>query len=274
MSRTMVSSITRSAQHAPQPGSAETRGPRLRSDIVLADSLDSTERGFLFELFKRYYDYVSWPSFDADLCEKDSVILLRDVRSGEIRGFSTQKVIRFAVGGSPQRAIFSGDTIIDPEFWGDQELVRGWCRYAGGVRAEEPGTPLFWFLVSKGYRTYLYLPLFFRRYYPSPIEPTPRFEQDVLDALATLKFADYYHRESGTLRFPDRRGNLTPDLAAIPPARLRDPRVRFFLARNPDYAGGTELVCVAEIAPENMRSIGARALAEAEREAKAVPERG
>ena len=221
----------------------------------------------LFDLFVRHYEHVSFPRFQADLAEKDCVVLLRDGVTSEVRGFSTLKVISTVVRGRRLQALFSGDTIIDPAFWGDQELIRGWCRFAGAVRAANPGTPLYWLLISKGYRTYLYLPLFFARYYPSPTEATPSFEQEVIDTLATQKFGACYRRTTGTLEFPERMGNLTPALASVPPARQSDPRVRFFLERNPTYALGTELVCLAEISPSNMRSIAGRALVEAERQA-------
>ena len=100
-----------------------------------------------------------------------------DARDGTVRGFSTQRVLAATVEGTRVRAIFSGDTVIDRAYWGEQELVRGWSRFAGAVRAEAPETPLFWFLISKGYRTYLYLPLFFARYFPRHDAPTPPFEQ-------------------------------------------------------------------------------------------------
>jgi hypothetical protein len=238
-------------------------GARLRSEVVPRASLAPTDARELFELFARHYEHVDRVHFAEDLAEKDCAILLRDAR-GAIRGFSTQVVLRATVHGRPVRAIFSGDTIIDPAFWGDQELVRGWCRFAGAVRAAEPGVPLYWFLISKGYRTYLYLPLFFVRYYPDPARPTPAFEQAVMHALAAGKFPDAYRPETGTLEFAERRGNLTPELAAVPAARRADPRVQFFLARNPGHARGTELVCLAEVATSNMRSIAARALADAE----------
>lgn len=239
-------------------------GARLRSQVVPRATLTPAAARELFALFARHYEHVDWPHFAADLAEKDCAILLRDADTGAIRGFSTQVVLRATVHGCSVRAIFSGDTIIEPAFWGDQELVRGWCRFAGAVRAAEPGVPLFWFLISKGYRTYLYLPLFFVRYYPNPAGPTPAFEQAVMHALAAGKFPDAYRPGTGTLEFADRRGNLTPELAAVPAARLADPRVQFFLSRNPGYARGTELVGLAEIAGDNMRSIAARALAEAE----------
>jgi hypothetical protein len=36
--------------------------------------------------------------------------------------------------------------------------------------------------------------------------------------------------------------------------------VRFFLEKNPGYARGDELVCVAEISPGNMRGLARRML--------------
>lgn len=240
---------------------------RLRSEVVTVSSLSLGQAHRLFELFARHYEHVSWSRFHADLAEKDCVILLRDSATGNVRGFSTQKIIVAPVQGQKIQALFSGDTIIDPAFWGDQELIRGWCRFAGTVRAASPGLPFYWLLISKGYRTYLYLPLFFTRYYPSPTEATPAFEQAVMDTLATEKFGACYRPASGTLEFPERIGNLVPALASVPLARRRDPRVRFFLERNPAYAVGTELVCLAEISPDNMRSIARRALIEAERQA-------
>jgi hypothetical protein len=229
---------------------------------VPVSCLGERDAGAMFGLFARHYEHVDRPRFEADLAGKDYVIMLREADTGVVRGFSTQQVLRVRVRGVPVAAIFSGDTIIDRAFWGEQQLVRAWGRFAGALHAETRPVPLFWFLISKGYRTYLYLPLFFERYFPREEAPTPPFEQDVLDALALAKFPDSYRRASGLLEFPDRRGNLTPELAAVPAARLRDPRVRFFLERNPDHARGTELGCLAEISRMNLRSVAARAFAE------------
>ena len=44
--------------------------------------------------------------------------------------------------------------------------------------------------------------------------------------------------------------------------RMR-PHVRFFLERNPRYHAGTDLACVAEISPENLRGWVRRDLEEA-----------
>jgi hypothetical protein len=216
----------------------------------------------MFGLLSRHYEHVDRARFEADLAEKDYAILLREAGTAAVRGFSTQQILRVRARGAPVVAIFSGDTIIDRAFWGEQALVRAWGRFAGALAAETRPAPLFWFLISKGYRTYLYLPLFFERYFPRLDAPMPPFERDVLDALALAKFPGSYRRTAGLLEFADRRGNLTPELAAVPTARLRDARVRFFLERNPDYAQGVELCCLAEISRANMRSVAARAFAE------------
>src|SRR5258706_70368 len=142
------------------------------SEIGPATRLSLSDRRTLYELLERHYEHVSWMQFEADVAEKDAVIVLRDA-SGLACGFSTQKVMHVTVDGLAVRAIFSGDTIIDPSHWGEQELGRAWCRYVGQVRAADPEPPLYWFLISKGYRTYLYLPVFFKKYYPACAWPTP-----------------------------------------------------------------------------------------------------
>jgi hypothetical protein len=233
------------------------------SEIGPATALSWCDRRTLYELLERHYEHVSWPQFEADLAEKDAVIVLRDAK-GLPCGFSTQKVMHVTVDGLRVRAIFSGDTIIDPGHWGEQELGRAWCRYVGQVRAADPETPLYWFLISKGYRTYLYLPVFFKSYCPACAWPTPAAEQRILSALARAKFSDDYDARTGLVVFPESRGNLKPELAVVPPHRLKNQHVHFFLSSNPSYSEGTELACLAEISPANMRSYPARILLEEE----------
>jgi len=137
-------------------------------------------------------------------------------------------------------------------------LCRGWCRYAARVLAEEPQTTLYWFLVSKGYRTYLYLPLFFREFYPRANASAPPFEQEVLDTFARLRFRQHYDRARGLISFPRSMGQLTGALASVPPHRRHHEHVRFFLDRNPDYVHGTELACLAEISLSNLTGFARR----------------
>ena len=232
-------------------------GHRLHSRIVTTSEISSAEAHEMFVIFARHYDCVTEEKFCTDLAEKDCVLMLRD-DFGRICGFSTQKLLRVSVGGLRVRAVFSGDTIVDRAHWGEQELGRCWCRYVSAIHDEEPDVPLYWFLISKGYRTYLYLPLFFERFYPNCEATTPEFEQSVLNALATAKFPLNYRPEAGVIEFPKSHGQLKPHLAEIPERRLGHPHVRFFLERNPRFASGCELACLAEISPSNMKLFAAR----------------
>jgi hypothetical protein len=231
----------------------------LRSRIVPVAQITVAERETMFSILSRHYDCVYFEKFLADLEEKDCALMLH-TQSGAICGFSTQKLSRITVRGKPVRAVFSGDTIVDRAYWGEQELGRCWCHYVSARYAEEPDAPLFWFLISKGYRTYLYLPLFFERFYPSCNSVTPAFEQLVLDTLASAKFLKDYDSSRGVITFLTSQGQLKPHLAGIPARRLRDPHVQFFLQRNPGYYKGDELACLAEISPSNMRLFAARIL--------------
>ncbi|MBC6472628.1 MAG: hypothetical protein GDA48_07315 [Hormoscilla sp. GM102CHS1] len=59
------------------------------------------------------------------MSNKDYAILLRD--EGQIiRGFSTLAVLEFTFAEWQKRAIFSGDTIVHHEYWGEQTLSLTW----------------------------------------------------------------------------------------------------------------------------------------------------
>ena len=232
--------------------------PELVTEVAAASALGEAERRELHALFIRHYENVSWELFAADFAEKDFVILLRRGPNGPVAGFSTQKVLRAEVGGFEMRVLFSGDTVIDKEAWGEQGLVKGWCRLAGAIKSQQPDTPLYWLLICKGYRTYLYLPLFFSEYWPRHELPTPPKKQALLDAFAKTKFGRAYSPKSGLLRFKEAKGNLTAELAEVPAGRKDDPRVKFFLERNPGFAKGDELVCLTEVSEANTKGLAKR----------------
>ena len=243
---------------------------RLTGSVVPVADLAERDTREMFALHTRLYERVSEPQFLRDLEEKEWVLLLRDGPSGEIRGFTTILLLETEVHGEPLHAVFSGDTGIDPAFWGGQALVKTWARFMGELLARHPSRRLFWFLICKGYRTYLYLPLFFHDFYPRADTVAPRFERDLITTLGTLKYPRDFNPESGVIEFASSHGHLTPALAGTPAHRRAHPHVRFFLERNPGYARGHELVCVAEISPENMKGLARRLLLEGSR-AMAVP---
>jgi hypothetical protein len=215
----------------------------------------------MFALYSAYFEATNEAIFRADLAEKDYVILLRDA-SGEIKGFSTGAILEIASGETRVRAIFSGDTIIHHENWGEQTLPLAFAAQAGRVKAQRPEEPLFWFLISKGYRTYRYLSLFFHDYVPRWELATPKQQQTLLDVLAGSKFGSAYDPRTGVISYPVSRGQLRGVWADVRETMMRKPEVGFFLRKNKGYRNGDELACLAELSAENIRPFARRAFLE------------
>jgi hypothetical protein len=130
---------------------------------------------------------------------------------------------------------------------------------ADRVQAQWPGAVPYWFLICSGYKTWRYLPVFFRHYFPNPHAPTPLAIQQTLDALALRKFGRQYDPISGVVRL-ERASPLRSGVADITEQRLRDPMVAFFARMNPGHAQGDELACLAEISRSNLTRAGIRLL--------------
>lgn len=229
---------------------------KLHAQVRERAALNDADIARMYEIYAAYYDGTSFALFADDLAAKSHVIEL--TADGTLQGFSTLALLPFEHRGEANLALFSGDTIIDAAHWGEQALVAAFCRFAGQLR-QHHAKPLYWLLISKGYRTYRYLSLFARDYYPQHGASTPRAMQERLDTLAWRKFGDAFDSGTGVVRFPQSRGHLKPAWADVRDHLRTHEVVRFFLARNPGYAGGDELVCLTELAADNLRSFARRA---------------
>ena len=229
----------------------------LNAEVWEVMRLSEALKAAMYGLYNTYYEATCPQRFFDDLNNKDTVILLRD-EQGQLHGFSTLACISFEYQGVRHRAIFSGDTIVDDRYWGQHALAFSWIRHAGRIKAEERQTPLYWFLISKGYRTYRYLPVFSKSYYPHWRQPTPPREQSIINTLAWRRFGHHYDTDSGVVYFPESRGQLKPRWAKVLPQDLCRPEVQYFLRRNPGYARGDELVCLTELHPDNLRPLARR----------------
>jgi hypothetical protein len=232
----------------------------LDAQIVSVDGLGQSEREQMFALMDRYYAGMKRDGFDADLVEKQWVILLRKSDSQKICGFSTQMIMDCTVDGMPIHALFSGDTIVERSCWGQSLLAQAWGRLAIELIDRYPGGSLYWFLISKGYKTYRYLPLFFREYYPRRSTPTPCWAKTIIDVLGKHKYPQAYDPNTGIIRADASACRLRRDVAAVTCSRLRDPEVGFFVVKNPGHERGDELCCIAPLTRENFSVAAARPL--------------
>jgi len=235
-------------------------GARLEGEVKGVAELSDGERDEMYALLARYFANAARQQFERDLAEKEWAILLRDAL-GQVQGFSTLMRMRMTVNGEPAVVFFSGDTIIAREHWGETALPRLWGRHVFGladqITNEIGGARVYWFLICSGYKTYRYLPLFFREFYPSCERATPAPVKQMLDELGRVKFGDQYDAARGVIRF-HQASPLQPGVADVTPRRLKDPHVAFFIAANPGHDRGDELACLAELSRDNLTAAGAR----------------
>jgi len=225
------------------------------ASFAQVSTLDDRARDEMARIYLESYDGSSKRIFLGDLATKDEVLLVH--AADQLVGFTTVRVFERTWQGHIIRAVYSGDTVIERAHWGQQSLAFAWISRMGALKREQPATPLFWFLLVKGHRTYRYLPVFGKSFYPhwsvdrSDLKP-------LADELALGMFPDDYNPATGVVEFKESRGHLKPHLALPTPEELDRDGVRFFMARNPGFQRGHELVCLCEVEEHNMKALTLR----------------
>jgi hypothetical protein len=232
----------------------------LHGKIVAIESVTSADRAAMFALMDRHYENVCRRMFENDLDEKDWVIQIHDWTTGELAGFSTQKLLHADIGGRRVAALFSGDTVVAREHWGDRALAQCWGQHALDLIDADPSRELYWLLISKGYKTYRFLPLFFHEFNPHPDCDWREEDRATRDALIGLKFASSFDADRGVVTAGPNHDRLRPGVADLTAERLGDRFVRFFAQCNPGHARGDELVCLAPLTRENFTSAAYRVI--------------
>jgi len=231
----------------------------LLGEVRVPGEILPEDRHRMFRLLDEHFEGVERVRVEADLAAKHYAILLRDASTRRLVGFSTLAVDPIYVEGELIRTLFSGDTIIHPAWQGHPDLARVWLRLVfDRIVPAGPGR-VYWFLLCAGYKTYRFLPVFFKEFHPgagaSALGPLGRLAHE----LGKSRFPDEYDEATGVVRFrhptPLRRG-----VAALDAVRLRDPHVAFFAAANPGHAAGDELACVTALTMENLTRAGHRLL--------------
>jgi hypothetical protein len=217
--------------------------------------VSAEDRNEMFGLLARHFDGVTRSQFDCDLAEKNWVILLKCGR--RLVGFSTLLAYESSFHDEPVSVVYSGDTIVAPEAWGSNALARAWIACVRDLRASYPRGKYYWLLLTSGFRTYRFLPVFWKEFYPRYNHPTPAAERSLLQSLARERFGSQFDPATGIVRF-HRPQRLRHGLDTVPAGRMTDPHIAFFLARNCGHADGDELICLTELTDENLTAAGRR----------------
>jgi hypothetical protein len=223
------------------------RSGKLAARIVPVAALDDAARDAMWDLYARHYDGVDRAAFLRDLSGKRHVIVARDSGDSSLQGFSTLTWTDQRVQGRRFVAVFSGDTIVAPEYWGQSAIQSRFGQYISRVRLAHPHRRVYWFLITKGYKTYLLLTRNFPQHWPRHGRETPAWERAALDALARERFGAAWRPDEGVIRFDGDAPRLKDRVAPLDDGLLDTPDVRFFQRANPGHARGDELACIARV---------------------------
>ncbi len=228
---------------------------KLSVTFSTIETLSAREQASLVTLYLRYYDGSSRARFLNDLKSKNEIMMMLD--DGKIIGFTTYELYDSVYRGEPVKVLYSGDTVVDHRYWGQQKFGFEWARRIGRYCREFEGRPFYWFLIVKGHRTYRYLPAFVYNFYPHWTRKENAL-RDVLIHLASEKFGTHYDQELGIIRYDHSHGHLK-DAYAYPTEReMRHEAVAYFLKKNPGYLHGDELACLCRIEASNFKPLTKR----------------
>jgi len=197
-------------------------------------------------LFERYYDHGPLDTFMRDLTKKDGVFLTHRKSDQTIVGFSTLGIYYFDHEGKRVKGLFSGDTILEKEYWGSRSLQTAFARKMFIEAIKRPFSQQYWLLISKGYKTYLLLARNFPVHYPDHQQERPSLKKLVIN-YCELLYPGHLDQERMVLTFGEEANALKGEVAPITDSlRQSEPAIDFFAKRNPGWADGHELPCVAQ----------------------------
>ncbi len=221
---------------------------KIKARLVPVDSISLAMQQCMYKIMETYYDGISFETFQHDLSEKTEVILLEHPSDG-ICGFSTLQCKRIQCEGRDVIGIFSGDTILERKYWGSPALGIRFLIHLWVLKLKNPTTPVYWFLISKGYKTYLLMANNFTQSFPSYDQPTPEFEQRLMDQFYSEKYGARYKPDRQLIIFDNgEAARLKQQVAPIAPSmRVPGSRIAFFEEINPGWSQGHELACIARM---------------------------
>jgi hypothetical protein len=225
--------------------------------IILISDLDAKMIDRMLEILLIYYGNTTREQFERDLFSKTGAICIFEPTTDKLIGFSTFKEFYHTVDGQQYVILFSGDTIIEKEYWGSQALAMGFGEQMVSMINRYPDNEIYWFLISKGIRTYKYLPAFFKEYYPNHKTSTPEKYQRIMDSLAYHIFPDLYDKPAGVINV--KKGQFLKS-EFFPPPHPSNEIEEFYFRMNPGHIKGDELVCLTALKADNVCDHMRRAL--------------
>lgn len=219
---------------------------KLRGAIYPSVQVNGKMLQEMWDLFVDYYADINYERFRNDLYRKSHVVCIFEKKTGILKGFSTLQALSTTIEGRFIRAVFSGDTVVDRAYWGQTTMQQTIARFFLMEWLKNPFRPLYWFLISKGYKTYLLLTRNWRCYWPRYDQPTPPYEQKIINQLAQSMFGEDFKPERGIVSFSTPQGRLKEGVGQVSESLLANRDIAFFAKMNPRYNSGDELCTLGQ----------------------------
>jgi len=220
----------------------------MKASLIDVERVSETELEQCFSLLQDSFEGVSKKSFFKDLSEKEKIILLED--DSRVVGFSTIMSFPLQISSGTIEIVFSGDTAVDPAARNSREIGRCLAEYLF-LAMSRSLHPVWYVLISKGWRTYRAMWFLFKQAYPQSDEDVLLHEyQGIVRAFRNHKYPDrQLYNDSVLVGQNDaqciRSGSDDLTVRAGESGEI-------FTTLNPGYATGDELVCIAHVCKSNM----------------------
>jgi len=223
----------------------------LKGKIAKINKLTHCQKEKMYSIMTKYYANITEETFYSDLDKKLEVVLLCD-ENDVIHGFTTLAIFLY---DERTQLLYSGDTIIEKECWGKNNLMPIWLNNAMS-HAEKFDGKTYWLLLTKGYKTYKFLHTFFNKFYPCVDTGTPHELQKIIDKFAIEQFGSKY--QNGI--YVAGKDFLKEEFDDTDETKMKNKHTTFFLEKNPNYKIGDELVCLTELSLDNLNKLGLKIL--------------
>jgi hypothetical protein len=224
---------------------------RLNYKIAEVANITELQKHEMFYLLESHYENMYWSDFVMDLIEKQWAILLFTF-DNKLVGFSTQLLIMPEDNTEFNNCLvlYSGDTIIAHDYWGSITLPVAFLQLVSMIQTAHPNKKIYWMLISKGLRTYKFLSVFLKEYYPCYCSQTPLFIKDLMRYMGSKKFGKNFNLQKGIIE-ADSTSQYLKEIYQ-PEEKSENQVASFFYSSNPGYYKGDELLCLAEISDNNL----------------------
>ena len=216
----------------------------LKSRVVLVESLTVDQITSMICLMKESYEGITKYDFTNDLKNKQFCLLIEDKDC--VCGFTTIETFQMHWKKSIIDVVFSGDTVIKKEYRNTNIL---WLSFGKWMLTYSKNKDLYWFLISKSYRTYRYLTQNFNHFFPS-ISAQDSNLKGIATALAKTKYPNQYSEKENVIKSDARKQYLK--ITEQPKIKFSK-QESFYYNLNPGYVNGDELVCVVPYSQENLK---------------------